>query len=78
MLTRCMLMCILLTFTWPPTAVLQVDFGEDVCIFGEKFVVGLTEEIERVSGRQNGRQADSSTPVAAAACIQLQPLQQHR
>jgi hypothetical protein len=27
----------------------QVDFGEDVCIFGEKFVVGLTEEIERVS-----------------------------
>lgn len=24
-----------------------VDFGEDVCIFGEKFVVGLTEEIER-------------------------------
>jgi hypothetical protein len=31
----------------------QVDFGEDVCIFGEKFVVGLTEEIERVSGSKH-------------------------
>jgi len=27
----------------------QVDFGEDVCIFGENLFISLTNEIERVS-----------------------------
>jgi hypothetical protein len=43
----------------------QVDFGEDVCIFGEKFVVGLTEEIERVSsgGARHGADWDRQQAV---------------
>lgn len=31
------------------SAVHQVDFGEDVCIFGENLFISLTNEIERVS-----------------------------
>lgn len=58
----------------------QVDFGEDVCIFGEKFVVGLTEEIEKVAAapcsRTPGRSIASqqcSVSHAPSACMWRAP-----
>lgn len=47
---------------------LQVDFGEDVCIFGEKFVVGLTDEIDKVGAVDCAASPCSGHPLQSAAC----------
>jgi hypothetical protein len=50
------------------TTPVQVDLGEDICIFGENLFVSLTNEIERVSESEEGRewQVLVSRPAAAA------------
>jgi hypothetical protein len=52
---------------------LQVDFGEDVCIFGENLFISLTNEIERVSAGEGGGQGVGGPRRSAGAGAQSTP-----